>query len=126
MKKLLVILLSLGLVATASAQHRFHGGSFRYSGPRISVGIGAFGPFYPSYGFGYSPYYAYPQPYAYNYRPSKLALKIEDVKSDYADRIWSAKNDDSLSRKEKRKLVHQLKYERDQAIIDAKRNYYKY
>jgi hypothetical protein len=127
MKKLLVVIMSFGLAMTASAQHHFRGGGgFRYSGPRVSIGIGAYAPFYPAYGYGYSPFYTYPRSYGYAYRPSKLTLKIEDIKNDYADKIWSAKNDTSLSRKERRKLVHQLKYERDQAIIEAKRNYYKY
>jgi hypothetical protein len=128
MKKLFIIALSLGLATGVSAQRYFHGGGgYHYAGPRVSIGIGGYAPFYPYYGF--SPFYAYPRPYGYGaggYRPSKLALKIEDIKNDYADKIWSAKHDTSLSRKERRKMVHQLKHERDQAITDAKRNYYKY
>jgi hypothetical protein len=131
MKKLFVIMISLALALGASAQ-RFHGGGgYHYGGPRVSVGIGAYAPFYPSYGF-YSPYYGYPRPYGYgsgygyNSRPSKLSLKVEDIKNDYNDRIWSAKHDTSLSRKERKKLVHELRHERDDAVNDAKRNYYKY
>jgi hypothetical protein len=126
MKQLFVIMISLALALGASAQHRFYhgGGGYRYGGARLSVGIGA--PFYPYY--GYAPFYANPYQYGYanSYRPSKLTLKIEDIKNDYNDRIWSAKHDTSISRKERRKLVHDLRYERDQAITDAKRNYYKY
>ena len=127
MKQILVITLAMVMALGASAQHRFYhggiGGGYRFAGPRVSIGIGA--PLYPYY--GYSPYYGYPGTYYGNsYRPSKLTLKIEDIKNDYDDRIWSAKHDTSLSRKERRELVHNLKRERDQAVIDAKRNYYKY
>jgi hypothetical protein len=128
MKKLFVIIISLGLALGASAQRYFHGGGgYHYAGPRVSVGIGAYAPFYPSYGY-YSPFYGYPRTYGYGYnnRPSKLTLKIEDIRNDYDDRIWSAKHDTSLSRKERKKMVHELKHERDQAINDAKKNYYKY
>lgn len=131
MKKLMVIVVALGLAFGASAQrfgHGYSGGHVIVTGPRVGVGIG----------FGYAPYYApfgyYPfgYPYGYNYgygrsyRPSKLQVQIEDIKNDYKDRIWSAKHDTSLTRKERRNTVRQLKREEDQAINDAKRNYYKY
>lgn len=133
MKKIMVIVVALGLAMGASAQRFSHGGGHGFHGgghvviapPRVAIGIGAYSPFYSP--FGYYPYgYA---PYGYNNgysRPSKLQLKIEDIKNDYSDKIWSAKHDDSLSRKEKRKVVHQLKSERDQAINDLKKDYYKY
>ena len=129
MKKLMVIVVALGLAMGASAQrfgHGYGGGHGYIAPPRVSVGIGyGYSPFYYS-PFGYSPYYGYNNVYARPYRPSKLELQIEDIKNDYADKIWSAKQDNSLSRKERRKVVHQLRAERDQAVIDAKRNYYKY
>ena len=130
MKKLMVIVVALGLAMGASAQrfgHGFGGGHVYIAPPRVSVGVGlGYSPFYYS-PFGYYPYgYGYNNYNNRNYRPSKLDLTIEDIKNDYQDKIWSAKHDTSLSRKERRKTVHQLKTERDQAIIDAKRNYYKY
>jgi hypothetical protein len=129
MKKLMVIVVALGLAMGASAQrfgHGYGGGHTYIAPPRVSVGIGyGYSPFYYS-PFGYSPYYGYDNMYARPYRPSKLELQIEDIKNDYADKIWSAKQDNSLTRKERRKVVHQLRAERDQAVIDAKRNYYKY
>ncbi len=129
MKKLMVIVVALGLAMGASAQHgRGFGGGHAYFAPRVSVGVGlGYSPFY------YSPfgYYPFGYPYGYNgynrsYRPSKLQVQIEDIKNDYSDKIWSAKHDTNLSRKERRREVHELKSERDQAINDAKRSYYKY
>lgn len=135
MKKLMVIVVALGLALGASAQRFGHGGGFSRGGghvyiapPRVSVGIG-YSPFYsPFYApFGYAPYgYGYGNVYGRSYRPSKLEMKIEDIKNDYKDKIYSAKHDDSLTRKERRATVHQLRVERDQAINDLKRNYYKY
>lgn len=58
-------------------------------------------------------------------RSIKLELQIEDINNDYQDRIWSAKHTKDLSRGERRVKVHELKHDRDSAIIDAKRNYYK-
>jgi len=131
MKKLMVIVLALGLAMGASAQRFGHGsiGGGRHvyiAPPRVSVGVGfGYAPFYSPY---YSPFGYYPYGYnnVYGHRPTKLDLKIEDIKNDYEDKIWSAKHDESLTRKERRKIVHQLRAERDQAVTDAKRNYYKY
>lgn len=128
MKKLMVIVVALGLALGASAQrfgHGFGGGGHVVVVPRVSVGIG-YSPFYSP--FGYYPYgypYGYGNVYARSSRPTKLDLQVQDIKNDYKDKIWSAKHDDSLSRKERRNVVHQLKVERDQAVNDAKRNYYK-
>lgn len=127
MKKLLIITFSFFIVMGAFAQHAVIRGGGHYIRPRVSVGIGAYVPLYPAYGygFGYGPFYPYPPTYAYPHRPTKLEMNIEDIKNDYQDRIWSAKHDDSLTRKQRRQKVHELKHERDQAILDAKRNYYK-
>ena len=133
MKKImLVMLLFLGLGFGASAQvHGRGGGGKVYVRPRVTIIGGGYGysPYLPygpylGYGFGFNPYYTYPGMY-HSYRPSKLSLQIEDIKNDYKDRIWSAKHDKDLSRRERRAKVQELKHERDGAIIDAKRNYYK-
>jgi hypothetical protein len=133
MKKIMIIAFAVTLAMGATAQRFGHGGGGRGGGrvfiapPRVSVGIGYSPYLYSPFGyapFGYNPYGF--NNYGYNHRPSKLDLQIEDIKNDYEDKIWSAKHDDNLSRKERRKVVHQLRAERDQAITDAKRNYYKY
>jgi hypothetical protein len=125
MKKVFVIVLSMVIVATASAQtkgggHYYRGGG-RYYHPhtRVIVGLGA--------GY-YSPYYYpfYYPPYDYGYRmPSRLELKIEDIRADYRGRIYSARHDKSISKSERKATIHQLKSDRDLAVRDAERNYYK-
>ena len=122
MKKLFVILLSMIIMVSASAQHRYvaSGHYYRPIRSRVIVSYGSYPAYYYSpgfydYGF-YRPYY---------YRPSRLALEIEDIQSDYNDRIWSVRHDDRLSKRERRMKIHQLKSDRDQAIRDAERNYYR-
>ena len=121
MKKLLIVMISLALVGTASAQH-FRGGGVYYRPPVVVTGG-----FYPYYGFGFNPFFPY-YPYGSQYynRPSKLDMQIEDIKHDYEDKIKSAKSDTSLTRKERRQKVHDLRAQRDDEIYDLKRNYYKY
>ena len=127
MKKLLVIsVLSLAVVFSASAQRFSHGaGVGYYAAPRVYVG-GGWGFYAPLYPY-YNPYWAYP-PYGYGYyRPmSKLDMQVQDIKHDYSERIASVKQDKSLTHKQRRQQVRQLKHDRDLAIDDAKRNYYKH
>ena len=122
MKKIFVMLFSLGLVISAAAQHRYIGG--HYYRPRTTVVVS--GGYYPYYSY---PYYSYPFGYSYlgrpYYGPSRLSVEIEDIQSDYQDRIWSVRHDKSISKRERRMRIHDLKAQRDQAIRDAERNYYK-
>lgn len=129
MKKLLIMLLSFALVTGISAQrHGIGGGGYVRGGyfhsPRVIVSGGYYSPFYPYYGF-YDPFYMYPPGYAYRERPSKLTLKVEDIKSDYADKISSARHDPELKGKERRQKIRELKHERDDEIDNLRRNYYK-
>jgi hypothetical protein len=144
-KKLFIVLFSLGLALGASAQRGagyhggggishgggYHGGGYHGGGvafyPRTYVGLGlGFGyPFYPYGGF-YGPWgYPYP-PYYYGYgaMPSRLGLQIDDIKNDYAAQIRDTKGDKSITRKERREKVNQLKHDRDAAVIQARRDYY--
>ena len=116
MKKLLIIMLSLTMAVSASAQ-------FHHTHVVVVGGYGAYYPYYNPYyyGFGYPYYYPY---YGYAYRPTKLDLKIEDIQNDYKEKIWAARHDKGLPRKERRAEVHKLKKERDAAILDARKNYY--
>jgi|SRR5664279_5543086 len=134
MKKLAVILFYLGLGYGASAQHghavvvgAYHGPVYIYRPPLFAS---VYSPFYtPSgyYGipFGGVPFVGYyPYPGAY-YSPSKLQKKEADIRSDYADRIYSVRQDSSLTNKEKRQSVRSLKKLRNQEINDLVANYHK-
>jgi len=133
MKKLLIVLFSLGLAVGASAQyHGGHGwgGHYYAPRPRVSVGIGLGLPLYSPFGYyGYgNPYYGYPPIYGGGYRSrssGKLALQIQDIENDYHERIWAAKHDKSISHRARRQEVHRLKSDREKAINEAKRNYYR-
>lgn len=124
MKKLLIILLATGLAFSASAQKFSHGGRF-YGRSHVVVSPGIYAPFYSYYGYDYGyPFYPYSS-FGYMERPTRLDLKTADIKNDYQDKIWSARHDKNLTRKERKSTIQQLKHERDEAIIQAKRNYYK-
>jgi hypothetical protein len=123
MKRVFVMLSFMAIVIAASAQKRIGTQYYRYYRPRTSIVV--------SGGYGYYPYYPmyydygfWGQPYYYH-RPSKLTLQIEDIQSDYKDRIWSARHDDQLTKREKKQKIRELKSERDMAVRDAERNYYR-
>ncbi|MEI9909856.1 MAG: hypothetical protein WDO71_09410 [Bacteroidota bacterium] len=119
MKKLMIILLATGLALSASAQKFSHGGRSYYRRPHVIVSAGVYAPFYPYYGYPFYPSYSYIQ------RPTRLDLQVQDIKNDYRDKIWSARHDKSLTPKERKTTVHELKHEQDQAVIRAKTDYYK-
>jgi hypothetical protein len=143
MNKLLIILLFLGLTVNASAQPKI-GGTVRQGAiirdggyktrPNVAVVVPAY-PINPYYRFGYRPFYGYG---AFGYspffdpfyaprvesRPSQLDLAIEDIKEEYSYKISSVKDDKTLSKDERKQKVRDLKHERDDAIIEAKKSYY--
>lgn len=80
--------------------------------------------YYNPYYFGFNYEFNMPAYYHYN-RPTKLDRQVQDIENEYADRIKSLKADDSLSHHERREKIRDIKHERDQAISDAKKNYYK-
>ena len=122
MKTLVMIFMfGLGSLAVSAQGHVIRGG-YVHRVP-VYVGVHSYAPIYPYYGF-WAPMYPYYPSYGY-YHPSRLEMKIEDIKTDYKDRIWSARHDENLNGKERKAEVHRLKNERDQAIQDLKLNYYK-
>lgn len=134
MKKLLIVLLVIGASLEVSAQKGGGKGGFIPSRPRthVVVGVGAgwgYGAFHPYYGGFYSPWYYPPYPYVagsyYGSKPSRLDLEVQEIKVDYADRIKSVKKNGDIPRKERRQLIRELKSEREKAIIQAKKDYYK-
>ncbi|HEY8735202.1 MAG TPA: hypothetical protein VIL90_11590 [Puia sp.] len=135
MKKLMVIAMCLGFAYGASAQRGhsigggYHGGGYLVR-PRISVGIGYYSPFYSPFGYYGYPYWGFPYGSYYPYggaygRPSKLQKKEADIRSDYADRIYSVRHDNSLTSKQKRQAVRSLKKERSKEIHDLVANYHR-
>ena len=115
-----MIIAMVGLTFAASAQ-KFYA-AHHYSRPRVMVSAGVYSPFYP---YGYlGPYYPYPNT-TYPVMPTRLEIKIDNIRNDYSDRIWSARHDKTISRTERRATILKLKHERDQAILDTKSNYYK-
>ncbi|MFL5743766.1 MAG: hypothetical protein ACJ751_03825 [Niastella sp.] len=127
MKTALIVICALGLTLSASAQKVVR----VYPHPRthVSVGVGFGGGYgyYPYSPYWYNPWYAYPPGPGYygSSRPTKLDLEIQDINNDYKDKIWSARHDESLSRKQRRQAVHDLKHQRDNDILQAKKDYYK-
>ena len=121
MKKLISTLLLVSIFFMHSqAQFRGHGGGI-YFRPSTTLIIGG--------GWGYAPfvYYGYPYygtPIAVP-RPSKLDQEIADINHDYSEKIESVRMDNSLSGKERRQKIRELRSERDKVIDDARRNYYK-
>ncbi|MBS1750495.1 MAG: hypothetical protein JST63_11365 [Bacteroidetes bacterium] len=131
MKKMLVIMIAMVLVSGAFAQKGVHRGGVKVvrvrpvMSWRATVPYFAYNPFWGMPYYGY-PYYAYPYAYNYGYnRPTKLDLQIADIRNDFQQKISAARSDKTISRSERRKAVRDLKHERNQDIIAAKRSYYK-
>ena len=123
MKKLFVIMICVGAGFTAAAQKvrtvpvpvYHHVYAFR---PVYGFGVGYYPPFYSPFGFYGLPYGAY-YPYGAVYsKPTRLQKEEEDIRADYSDRIYSVRQDDSLTNKQKRQEVRALKKQRDQEIHD--------
>jgi hypothetical protein len=135
MKKLLVILFSVGLALGASAQRSHFAGGGHVGvvyQPRIIVGTG----FGLGYGYGFGPFWGYPGfygPWGYPYppyyygqgaMPTRLAVQVNGIKSDYQAQIKSTRHDKTIPRKERRERIKQLKIDRDQAVIQARKDYF--
>lgn len=124
MKSLLIMLLAFALTAAgASAQKVIVGGRIGYSHYYQPY---YYHPYY-SFGLGYGyPYYGYPYYRPYYYRhPSGLDRQIINIENDYADRIQSARMDNSLTGRQRRQEIRSLREQRREAIDNARRNYYK-
>lgn len=124
-KRLLVVLLALGLTVGASAQRHIivGGGGYYYRPAYVGVGFGYGYPYYPYYGLGFG--YPYP-PYYYGYgaTPPRLEYQIQDIKNDYSAQIKDVKADKALTGKERRQKIRQLKDQRDAAITQARHDFY--
>jgi hypothetical protein len=126
MKKISIVLFSIILALSASAQKvvvapRVHAGPrvIYYSRPYFYNPY-HYAPYY--YGFNYS---WYGRPAYYYHKPTKLERQVQDIENEYSDRVKSVKADDSLTHHERREKIRELRHERNEAIDDAKKNYYK-
>ena len=131
MVSVFLILIAVGVQAQSG--HAVSGsaaGTVYIVHPRIIVG--AYSPFYSPFGlygypfgypaFGYSPY----GPYRTGYNaPSPLEKQEADIRADYHDRIYSVKQDSSLSSSEKRQTIRELKKQRKQDIKNLVANYHR-
>jgi hypothetical protein len=125
MKKISIVLFSVIMALSASAQKVVVNPGV-HTVPRVVY-------YYPRYYPGpyfYNPYYLgfnywYGQPAYYYHHPTKLDKQVQDVENEYSDRISSVRADDSLSHHDRRVKIRELRHERDQAVNDAKKNYYK-
>jgi len=147
MNKILIIILALGVTIGASSQPKLgrtvrqqttvRGGGRTNTKSNVTVVVPSYGynPYYGglgyrnnfSYGLGfrYSPFY---DPY-YQYdriedRPTQLDLAIEDIKEEFDYKIDSAKDDKNMSKDERKQKIRDLKHQREDAIIEAKKSYY--
>ena len=100
MKKVLIILFALAVSIGASAQKRYtnRGG---YTRSHVIVTYGR--PYYyPHYYWYYDPFY---YPYGYYPRESRLDIKIDGIRSEYQDKIWSARHDKRFSKAKRKELI---------------------
>lgn len=143
MKKLLIAVLLIGVTMGTSAQPKIGGvarggiirggGGVQFVRPRVTV-IAPYAPAYGYYGYGsmyrspfYDPFY---DPFYRNSRiqrqPSQLDLQIDDIKEDFDYQIDTVKDDKNLTKDEKKQKVRYLKHLREDAISEAKKNYYRF
>ena len=123
MKKILIVLIIATVSLSASAQKRYYGRG--YTNSHVIVTYGSPYYYYPRSYLYYDPFYYPYYPYGYYPGETRLNIKIDQLRSEYQNKIWSARHDKSLSKPKRKELVHQLKYERDMAINKAKEDYYK-
>jgi len=121
MKKIIIATMLIATVSVASAMPAGHIGGFHGGRTTIIYGGGFYNPWYSPFSF----YYGYPFYTTVPNMPSKLDMQITDIKNDYSDRIASVKMDKTLTKQEIREKVKAFKRERNEAIDEAKRNYYK-
>jgi len=139
MNKLIGLIIAVGLTLGASAQTKTIRGTLPQTVPNGKTTVIVVRPYRPYYNPYYSPYYGFNRwgynPYGfYPYygfgqarvsAPSPLDLEIEQVRNDYAHELASVRHDENMSKAERKQKIRDLKHERKNAIIDAKRNYYK-
>ena len=121
----------LALGASAATQPKLASGSGIRRTPAKVIVVRPYYAFHP-YRFGYNPFYSpfygynslYYSPFAYQHRPSKLDLEIEQITNDYHHEIADTRHDETLSKAERRQKIRDLRHEKANSIIEAKKGYY--
>ncbi|CAN5731905.1 hypothetical protein BH10BAC3_BH10BAC3_41940 [soil metagenome] len=139
MKSLLVIMITAGLTLGASAQTKIRGQvpNIDRNGGKQKVIIVSPRPYYNRYN---TPYYGYRNwgysPYGYGYNPyfgfgqasvsvpTELDFQIQRIKSDYGHELSDVRHDKSSSKQDRKQKIRDIKHDRENAIIEAKRDYY--
>ncbi len=144
MRRLLVIMMALGLTTGAMAQAKIRGQvpqvnrNGNSNGGKQRIIVVSPRPYYNSY---YSPYYGYNRwgysPYGFGYNrfygmnqasvaaPTELDLEIQKIKSDYGYEISEVRRNKDIPKPERKDKIRELKHERDMAVLEAKKAYYK-
>lgn len=138
MKQIIILVFAFSLTVSANAQKGIRSGR---APVRTQVVVAA--PIYPSWGFGYgfgarfSPFFSpfnapFYDPFYDPYNrgrisrvPAELQLRLDEIENDYNFKVSSARNEKSVAGKERRQKIRELKYEREAALIDARRNFLK-
>ncbi|HEX8334355.1 MAG TPA: hypothetical protein VF622_17160 [Segetibacter sp.] len=132
---LVLMLISLGL--GAAAQPKINKDAVKNLQPRTTVvRVLPVYPVSPYYGFNYgygfrSPFYrpfynsGFYQPRVIEYTPTELQLQIDDVENEFDYKISSIRRDKSIPGKERRQKIRDLRHQREDAIIEAKKSYFK-
>jgi len=131
MKNILMMILGVVLSVSAMAGQPKVANVGRVGGGTPAKVIVVRPAYYP-YRFGYSPFYSpfygynafYYSPYGFQHRPSKLDLEMEQINNDYHHEIADVRHDETLSKAERRQKIRDLRHERANSIIDAKKSYY--
>jgi len=131
MKNIIMMIVGVGLTLGAAASQPKVGNGGKPG--RIPSKVIVVRPYaYYPYRFGYNPfftpYYGYGSfysPFAFQQQqPSKLDLDIEQINNDYRHDIADVRHDETLSKAERRQKIRDLRHERDNSIIETKKEYY--
>lgn len=146
MKKMWVLVIVIGIGSAAAAQPKINRDGVRNLQPRTKVvrvvpsypiRIMPVRPYYGlGYGLGlgygmrssfYSPFYgnSFYEPRRVEYTPSELQLELDDIENEFSYQISSARKDKSVSGKERREKIRELRHRKEDAIIEAKKAYLK-
>jgi len=132
MKNVWLVLVAVVLGFSASAQPKITRGAVRnLKSPATVVRVV---PVYPPFYYGYnrlrSPFYrpfynSFYEPRVVQYTPSELQLQLDDIENEYDFKISTVRRDRSVSGKERRAKIRELKHLEKNAVIDAKKDYYR-